>query len=75
MKLLAYVIVGIFFGAGWAQADDALVKKLHEQMNVCDADAAQTGVPMHEECSEVQVKLSSLYPSYAEYQAARKAYQ
>lgn len=75
MKLLALVVLGILFAATLARADETAVKMLHKRLNTCDADAKQTGVPMHSECSEVQFELSKRYSSYAEYQAARKANQ
>ena len=75
MKLLAIVVLGILFAAMLARADETAVKILHKRLNTCDADAKQTGVPMHAECSETQFELSQQYSSYAEYRAARKANQ
>lgn len=80
MKLLALVVLGVLVAVALTKADDVkltdeAVTKLHSQLNICDEDAKQSGMPMFGECSEVQFKLSKHYSSYAAYQIARKANQ
>lgn len=75
MKLLALVVLGILFAATLAMADETAVKMLNKWLNTCDADAKQTGIPIHGECLEAQFELTKQYSSYAEYRAARKVNQ
>lgn len=80
MKLLALVVLGILFAVTLSQAensdfiltDDAL-KRLHVELDECDADVKEFGFPNYGRCSDVQHMLVSHYASYDEYQLARKA--
>ncbi|WP_162652125.1 hypothetical protein [Lentilitoribacter sp. Alg239-R112] len=80
MKLFALVVLGVLFAVTLLKAentdfvltDDAL-KRLHVELDECDADAKQNGIPMHGECSNVQAKLIKHYGNYNSYKAARDA--
>ena len=80
MKLLALVVLVVLFAVTLSQAentdfvltDDAL-KRLHVELDECDADAKLNGVPMHDECSNVQAQLIKHYGNYNSYKAARGA--
>lgn len=81
MKLLAIVVLGVLFAVTLSRADndlrltDEAVKRLHAELNACDADAKESGIPMYGQCSDAQHKLVSHYPTYDEYQLARKSNQ
>ncbi len=81
MKLLAIVVLGVLFAVALSRADndmkltDEAVVRLHEELNVCDADAKTSGIPLHGECSSVQTKLADHYLNHDEYQLARKSNQ
>lgn len=82
MKLLALVVLGVLFAVTLSKAensdfvltDDAL-KRLHIELDQCDADAKEFGFPNYGRCSDVQHMLVSHYSNYDEYQLARKAYR
>lgn len=73
--LMTELLPDVLFAATLARADEAAVKMLHKRLNTCDADAKQTDITMHAECSETQLELSKQYSSWAVYQAACKANQ
>lgn len=78
MKLLALIALGILFAVTLSKAEDMTltdeaIARLHNELDACDAEAKQTGIPMHGDCSDVQAKLIKHYGDYHVYQLVRNA--